>query len=342
MAHDEDQAHNSAVGDGSLGFGVIGGGNGKYSNRKSKQRRAPQRGLGVAQLEKIRLEEQQKKNAPAIFSPPSSLSSAKTSCKLSVSAPNLHPMKQSSSSVPLTSASPASFSPSNFVFRSPLTSRNIDDPNMGNCSPVVRLNNGGFETEWSDMPVLGQREVHKPWNPLDFNLQKDDSVFDSNLAFRSNFGLPNESNLEWPSSGQHQLSSSAGVDVSSMSLLNFLTEPPSNQSYYGNCTPVWPERLGMKRPYSFFMDNPAGPSFNCRPPMAAPMRSDESASCSNICLYSYPFLGPILLVFILRTKFKEKHERKCFQRRYAHTIHSSNHVDVPKLKTQAPFSSCCG
>lgn len=48
--------------------------------------------------------------------------------------------------------------------------------------------------------------------------------------------------------------------------------------------------FGTKRPYAFFVDSSAGPSFNCRPPMAAPMRSDESASCSNVGLYSFPFL----------------------------------------------------
>ncbi|XP_038878186.1 uncharacterized protein LOC120070321 isoform X2 [Benincasa hispida] len=265
-------------GDGSLGFGIIGSSSGgKSSNRKSKQRRAPQRGLGVAQLEKIRLEEQQKRKANAIFSPPSALSPPKTFSKLSVSAQNLHPIKQSSCSVPLTSLSPASFSPSNFVFKSPLPSHNIDDTNIN--TPLIQLDNVCFETEWSVTPILGQGEVPKPCNPLEFIPQKD------------------ESNIDWPSPGlvqkeqQHQLSSSAGVDVSSSSsLLNFLTEPPSNQSYCGNYTAVWPEMFGMKRPYAFSVDNPAGPLFNCRPPMAAPMRSDEAASCSNIGLYS-PFLG---------------------------------------------------
>lgn len=231
-------------GDGSLGFGIIGSSSGKSSNRKSKQRRAPQRGLGVAQLEKIRLEEQQKRNANAIFSPPSALSPPKTFSKLSLSAPNLHPIKQSSSSVPLTSLSPTSFSPSNFVFKSPLPSHNIDDTNIN--TPLVRLDNGGFETEWSNMPILGQGEVPKPCNPPEFIPQQDNLVFISNLGFQSNFVLTDESNIDWPSPGlvqkeqQHQLSSSAGVDVSSP-LPNFLTEPPSNQSYCGNYTAIWPE-----------------------------------------------------------------------------------------------------
>lgn len=196
-------------GDGSLGFGIIGSSSGKSSNRKSKQRRAPQRGLGVAQLEKIRLEEQQKRNANAIFSPPSALSPPKTFSKLSLSAPNLHPIKQSSSSVPLTSLSPTSFSPSNFVFKSPLPSHNIDDTNIN--TPLVRLDNGGFETEWSNMPIL------KPCNPPEFIPQQDNLVFISNLGFQSNFVLTDESNIDWPSPGlvqkeqQHQLSSSAGV-----------------------------------------------------------------------------------------------------------------------------------
>lgn len=202
-------------GDGSLGFSIIGC-SGKFSNRKSKQRRAPQRGLGVAQLEKIRLEEQQKRNANAVFSPPSALSPPKTFSKLSVLAPNLHPIKQSSSSVPV-SPSPTSFSPSNFVFKSPLPSHNIDDTNIR--TPVVQLENGGFETEWSDLPILGQGEVPKPCNPLEFIPQQDNLVFNSKLGFRSNFVLTHESNIDWSSPGlvqkeqQHQLSSSAGVII---------------------------------------------------------------------------------------------------------------------------------
>ncbi|MED6111470.1 hypothetical protein PIB30_052593 [Stylosanthes scabra] len=45
-----------------------GGSGGGRSSKKPKQKKVPQRGLGVAQLEKLRMEEIQKKNAAAIFS----------------------------------------------------------------------------------------------------------------------------------------------------------------------------------------------------------------------------------------------------------------------------------
>ncbi|XP_057726474.1 protein SPEAR2-like [Arachis stenosperma] len=51
------------------GSGGGGGGGGGRPSKKAKQKKVPQRGLGVAQLEKIRMEELQKKNAVPILSP---------------------------------------------------------------------------------------------------------------------------------------------------------------------------------------------------------------------------------------------------------------------------------
>lgn len=54
MAQEEQHCSNSS-----------GGGGGSRSSKKAKQKKIPQRGLGVAQLEKMRLEEQQKKASAA-------------------------------------------------------------------------------------------------------------------------------------------------------------------------------------------------------------------------------------------------------------------------------------
>lgn len=58
------QCSNSSGGGGGGGGGCAGGiSSGGRSSKRLKQKKVPQRGLGVAQLEKIRLEEQQKKEA---------------------------------------------------------------------------------------------------------------------------------------------------------------------------------------------------------------------------------------------------------------------------------------
>ncbi|XP_016169291.1 uncharacterized protein LOC107611941 isoform X2 [Arachis ipaensis] len=63
------------------GSGGGGGGGGGRPSKKPKQKKVPQRGLGVAQLEKIRMEELQKKNAVTILSPQQdSVASTKPTC----------------------------------------------------------------------------------------------------------------------------------------------------------------------------------------------------------------------------------------------------------------------
>ncbi|KAF3788398.1 hypothetical protein EJ110_NYTH20904 [Nymphaea thermarum] len=78
------------------------------SVKKHKQKKIPQRGLGVAQLEKIRLEEQQKTFPNSHSFPPISLPSPSSSGSLAYnhsqdpifSIPNLHPLSSSSPSPP--------------------------------------------------------------------------------------------------------------------------------------------------------------------------------------------------------------------------------------------------
>ncbi|GMY31969.1 SPEAR2 [Fagus crenata] len=262
-----------------------GGGDGGVarSSKKPKQKKVPQRGLGVAQLEKIRLEEQQKKATSSILSPPPPPSSVSSPTKSSILSLPIH-SNPSSSSIPIPDLS----SP-NFIIRPPQPVQNIIDVRNSSTLPLL--------------PKL--------WNSYDYNnLEKETSGVDPGFAFRSNLNLPYESdNPIWPIPGfmprtqQYQHPSHSMMNVSSgtsssSSVINFQMEPPSNQSYYGNYTPMWPEEermVGMKRPYPFSLDNPPAPSFNYKfPTLVGPIRSDESASCGNGGTFNFEASDTIL------------------------------------------------
>jgi hypothetical protein len=180
---DQTQKCSSSSGGGGSGGGGGGGsgGGGGRSSKKPKQKKAPQRGLGVAQLEKIRLEEQQKKAAAAIVSPPptSSLSPTKSSF-VSLPIPNYHHSNPSSSSNINAFPSPSPADPR--------------PPQPGQQNILVRnssTNGGGFDAGWSGISVPG---------------------VDPGLAFRSNLNLPYESDspvwlppvLNFPTTQQFQ------------------------------------------------------------------------------------------------------------------------------------------
>ncbi|KAG8657927.1 uncharacterized protein LOC110610681 isoform X1 [Manihot esculenta] len=242
------------------------------SSKKQKQKKVPQRGLGVAQLEKIRLEEQQKKDGSTILTSASSSPPPPKPSNLSPSVPIPNYQSYSASSA----SSPNSI----------LRPQNID-------TLVHSLG-------WQSVSVQGHGNMPKLWNSCDFNLEKDTAYgIHPELSFRSSFNLPFQSNSIWPlpslmQRAQYQpplppaaASSMVNVPSSSSSSLQILhVELPSNQSYYGNYTPIWPEEenvVGLKRPYPFALDNPPGPSFPCKfPPVVRPIgRSDESASFAN-------------------------------------------------------------
>ncbi|KAF2286087.1 hypothetical protein GH714_010234 [Hevea brasiliensis] len=127
----------------------------------------------------------------------------------------------------------------------------------------------------------------KIWNSYDFDLEKETACgIDPGLAFRSSLNLPFESNSIWPLPSltqrvQYQQPPppppmvNVSSTSSSSSLQNLHMELPSNQSYYGNYTPIWPaeeKMVGMKRPYPFALDNPPGPSFPSKfPPIVHPL-----------------------------------------------------------------------
>lgn len=191
-------------GAGSTGCGLglgLGLGGVARSSKKRKQKKAPQRGLGVAQLEKIRLEEQQEKDAAAvagaaIMSPPPSVSPSKSSF-LSLPIPNYHHYCPPSSSIPFLSPSLADLSLPNLIINPPVQS--VDARSSCSFPLTSPLNTGGFEVGWSEMSVPGHGGVPQLWNSYENNLEREHSGLDPGLAFRSSLNFPFESdNPVWP------------------------------------------------------------------------------------------------------------------------------------------------
>nr|DAD21139.1 TPA_asm: hypothetical protein HUJ06_022602 [Nelumbo nucifera] len=228
---------------------------GSRSSKKLKQKKIPQRGLGVAQLEKIRLEEQQKKDAAAVAVVPSS------PC-IVVPLPPGPPLNpyQSQSSIPFQS-SPADLSSSSSLFRQtppiPISSLDlfVPPPPLPTTTPLYGLpgnhpggaGRGVAATMDDSAATVADGYFPTMWNSHEFT---EGSKLDPGFTFRSH--LQNETNNIWPRpiimqrKQPQQQHSSSMVNVasvtSSSSELNLQMEPPSNQSYYNNYTlPLLPE-----------------------------------------------------------------------------------------------------
>lgn len=300
---------NSSSGGGASGSGGGGGcnnGGGSTSGRsqkKMKQKKVPQRGLGVAQLEKIRLEEQQKKGvvlqAANVLPPNQIISPSNSSPCLAVQCPGFRPSISSCHSVPLPPPSPSDLPSPNSLFRRTPSISSFDIMHT-NAVPLSKpLNVGGGEIGWSAVPVLP-----KVWNG-EFSPDGENQRLDHlGFAYRPNVNLPFDSSSPTPflplpnvlqRSQQLQPPSSSSMvnissGISSSPILNFQMEPPSNQNFCAsNYTPLWPDEekmIGMKRPYPFSMETPPAPAFHFKYPpcyVASTPRLDEPASCSNRC-----------------------------------------------------------
>lgn len=156
-----------------------GGGNIVRSSKKQKPKRVPQRGLGVAQLERIRLEEQQKKDAS---------SSSSSSPTMQLLSSNHQPCSSSIAFQP-----PAADHLSSSLFRPSSSSviQNIELLNS-NSSNVPLLSN---PVGWG----YAAGNVHKFYDSCDFNSGKESSGVDQGSNVRSNLdNLPYESIPVWP------------------------------------------------------------------------------------------------------------------------------------------------
>lgn len=281
-------------------FGTISGIGGRSSSKKlkPKPKKVPQRGLGVAQLEKIRLEEQQKNDAAAaIFSSSSPLSPTKSSSYLSLPVPSFRQSNRSSSSSLFPSPPPVNLSSSSSMFGPPLPVLNMSVRDSFTVPLVDQANSGGSETGLSAIKIMEQGNAHK-WksSSCEYYLEKENYGVDPSLAFRSSFDFPYEVNPGWPSPellqrAHHNQVPSQMVNLSSTtslsSGLNVQIEPPSNQSYcYGNYSTIWADKeekmFGMKRFPLFSPHNPTEPKFNYNhSSFTVPNRSDDSTSHGN-------------------------------------------------------------
>ncbi|KDP36273.1 hypothetical protein JCGZ_09838 [Jatropha curcas] len=276
------------------------------SSKKQKQKKVPQRGLGVAQLEKIRLEEQQKKDGSVILTshPQPPISS------------NSPPNKPNSNHQPLPVIPNYNQTYSSSAIPYPC---DISSPNSILRPQSIDIFNSN-SLGWQSISVhQGHANIPKIWNSCDYNdLEKESCGVDPRLAFRSGLNLPFESTPIWPlpclmqrAQYHHQqqpsppppppppppssmVNVSSSTSSSSSSLQNLFMELPSNQIYYGNYTPLWSEEekmVGRKRRYPFSLDNPPGPSFHCKfPPIIG--RSDESISFGNGSTFNFTSVSP--------------------------------------------------
>ncbi|KAK9132012.1 hypothetical protein Scep_011540 [Stephania cephalantha] len=247
-------------------------GGGGRTTKKLKQRKIPQRGLGVAQLEKIRLEEQQKGNS--------------------------HSNHQSTSAIVFAPPSPTDIS--SFRPSTPISPSNFEKlsppPSISSISLLYGHNNG----ETHDLGVSaamaeGQGHGFLPnmWSTFELNTDSEDKKLDPGLEFGQS--VINESNQLWPpllvqrkqeppQPRQQYITSKVKLSMSipQSSGLNLQIEPPSNQSYTSNFTaPLWHEEykmIGMKRQWPFSLDNPPGPLLNSNFPPFFPFNCSNGSS----------------------------------------------------------------
>ncbi|KAK8476418.1 hypothetical protein V6N13_136680 [Hibiscus sabdariffa] len=250
--------------------GVGGAGNSNNIGRcfkKQRPKKVPQRGLGVAQLEKIRIEEEQQKRDVVVSSSPTVCHKAP---HLSLPVPSFHLSNQSSS----------------YASSVPFCVQNIGTVSTGNTVPFT----GG-----------GAVVPDNLWSSYGYNIEKEcSSGLDSGPIFKTHLSnLPYESDPIWPlpSLMQRAQASSSMMNnltsrTSSTSILNFQMEPPSNQSYYGNCTCLLPEEykvIGMKRSYPLSLDSaPSTPIHSKYPSIVHSINGQtEAASGSNGSTFNF-------------------------------------------------------
>ncbi|PWA66612.1 hypothetical protein CTI12_AA324540 [Artemisia annua] len=295
--HNTSRCSNSSSGGGGGGKGG-GGGSNHRTSKKLKHKKVPQRGMGVAQLEKIISEEQQKKDV-AVLKPnlnTNSIISQGNSCTNLASIQKIPNFRQPPPLPPTTHHPLASKT-------DVVNNLSASGSGSGLVSKVANVtggvgNSGNWCRLWGDGDCSFEGEKQHGQNQ---NHVLDHTRYTNlgSLPYESNPSIwPPPPNLMMQRSQPVQVQqpcSSSMVNVSagtssspSSSVMSFQIEPPSNQSYCGNnFQPLWPEEdkmVGMKRPYPFSLENVPIPTFHCKFPSAysSPIsRSDDPASCSN-------------------------------------------------------------
>uniref|UniRef100_A0A7N0SY00 SPOROCYTELESS-like EAR-containing protein 2 n=1 Tax=Kalanchoe fedtschenkoi TaxID=63787 RepID=A0A7N0SY00_KALFE len=229
---DEEQIRNSSS---SSSISFRNGGNGRNS-KKPKPKKIPQRGLGVAQLEKIRLKEEVKNEA--LTSPPHPMTAASLHNR-SLTVP---PFPQHTRPYPFGTDTLHGHVPCHPHL--PVRHHGIGPPLAG-----TQFNNGVAGIGYPSRIFSGHiQEVEKETLSLNPPCTSDG-------PFRGTSG------------NQQSYSYSSAVNVgpgnSSSAVLNLPTEPPSNQSPLGTYRSFQPEEsekiAGLKRPCPFMIRDPSDP-----------------------------------------------------------------------------------
>lgn len=245
--------------------GSAGGGK---SSKKLKHNKVPQRGMGVAQLEKI-IEERQMKDVAVLT--PSSTNFRSPSIPLPPPLPpNHHPLISESDSM----------NP-NFVSKPMRT-------NSGGSNNWNGLHNFERENPNSKSNTNPNQNHHgylmaMPTNLSGFTYESNPSIWPRvpTITQRSHFQQPCSSSMV-----NVPLGTTSSASASS-SVMHLQIEPPSIQSYSSNkYTTFWQEEdkmVGKKRPYPFSVENLPIPSFNCKfPSYVSPvLKSDELTFCGS-------------------------------------------------------------
>ncbi|WJX73203.1 hypothetical protein P8452_57012 [Trifolium repens] len=295
----EDQSRNNG----------INGGN--RSTKKQKQKRVPQRGLGVAQLERILEEQNMKDFTPSSsqnFTPSSSSSTISSFLPIPINNFNhSNYIKEGTFILPSSnSASSSSSTTISHYLPPPITNFNHMNQNSSTSNlPLPPL--GEFRSSLSmqhldgKVPVPVPSTVSLPNSGVFGNVPKlwnshHELNFDKENGLPFLPTLPFDSNQIWPMSNwvqrtqqfHHQhpsqvVNNSSGTSSTHVPQLSI--EPPSNQNYSINGTPVRPAEkmmIGMKRPYPFSLDFSQATALNYKlPPNAEIGTNSRRTSCES-------------------------------------------------------------
>ncbi|KEH38642.1 DNA N6-methyl adenine demethylase isoform X2 [Medicago truncatula] len=289
----EDQSRNNCI-------------NGRSITRRPRQRKVPQRGLGVAQLEKI-LEEQHMKDGVVISPSQNSTSSSQNSISAYLPPPikNYNHSKDGTIILPSPNSASSSTSPSSISNFLPLPITNFNLMNQNSSTkplPLPSLDEfrssismqhfNGKAPSTVPLPNSGMfGNVPKLWNSHELDFEKENFGVQHGLPFLPSF--PFESNQIWPMPNwvqrppqfhhQHssQVVSNSISGTSSTHVPQLSIEPPSNQNCSSNGMPMRPGEkmmIGMKRPYPFSMDFPQAPALNYRMPHSGEISTNARTS----------------------------------------------------------------
>ncbi|XP_060187980.1 uncharacterized protein LOC132617100 [Lycium barbarum] len=215
------------------------------ATKKLKQKKVPQRGLGVAQLERIRLEEQHTKDE--ILPLKNSIVSSQDSSFSTLKSPSA----LKNCGFRLNSSTP---------FLENLSLKDLQSPKQVNVS----------EGEMNLSAILGNKgydDCSKLCGNIKYSCEEDqdEKLYQHGVVIQPPiFSIPQ---YQQPACSSSMMNISSGI--SSSSVRNYQMEPPSNQSYQGCYLPLWPEevkRVGLKRPYPFPPEFPPVPAFHCKFP----------------------------------------------------------------------------